>query len=111
MAKAKQVTKKRRRPPAATPEEREQRMVAMAMDLAEKQLEEGTASTQVITHFLKLGSTREVAEQNMIEKKTELVSAQVDNIESQKVVGELYQNAIDAMRLYTGNGDGHEDIF
>lgn len=105
MASAKQVPKKRRRRPASSPEERENQMIAMAMDLAEKQLAEGTASTQVITHFLKLGSTREAVEKDMIEKKTELVSAQVENLESQKRMDAVYQNAIDAMRRYTGHDE------
>ena len=44
--------------PALTPEARENQMISLAVDLAEKQLMEGTASSQVITHYLKLGSTK-----------------------------------------------------
>lgn len=110
MPKLKEEPKRRKRPPATTPEERENQMIAKAMDLAEKQLDEGTASTQVITHFLKLGSTREAAEQEMMAKKTELVSSQISNLESQRRSDEVYVNALNAFRSYTGHKDDEEII-
>lgn len=97
--------KKSRRKPAETPEQRERQMIAMAMDLAEEQLRNGTASNQVIVHFLKLGTTREKMEQEMLGKKTELVGAQTESIKSAKHVEELYSNAIEAMRRYSGQSD------
>lgn len=93
----------RRRPPAPTPEVREQQMIGLAMDLAERQLREGTASPSVIAHFLKLGSSREEIEQRHIEKKVEHLDAQIDSIQSSAHAEELYKNALDAMRLYSGN--------
>lgn len=95
----------RKRRPASSPEEREKQMIAMAMDLAEEQLRNGTASTQVITHFLKLGSSREDLEQDMLKKKTKLVGAQTESLESMQRVEELYSNAIKAMRRYSGGAD------
>jgi len=56
-------------PPAKTPEARENQLVAMAVDLAEQQLLDGTATSQVITHFLKLGSTKEKIEKRKRELK------------------------------------------
>ncbi len=88
--------------PALTPEARENQMISLAIDLAEKQLMEGTASSQVITHYLKLGSTKEQLEKEKIEKENELLRAKVEVLQSQKRVEELYSEAIKAFRQYNG---------
>ena len=88
--------------PATTPEDRENEMVAYAIDLAEEQIRNGTASSQVITHFLKLGSTREQLEQQRLEHENELTRVKIEAIESQKRVEELYREALEAMRSYAG---------
>ena len=101
----------KKRPPATTPEARENQMIALAVDLAEKQLNKGTASSQVITHFLKLGSTKERIEKEILEKQKELIVAKTESIHSAKRVEDLYVNALNAMRLYSGGqrGDDVED--
>ena len=99
---------KRRRPPATTPEARENQMISLAVDLAEKQLSEGTASSQVISHYLKLGSTKERIEKEILYHQKELIKAKTDAIQSAKKVEELYKNALDAMRSYSGKG-GYPD--
>lgn len=98
--------------PATTPQEREDEMISLAVDLAEKQLRDGTASTQVIVHYLKLGSTRGMLEQEMLEHQTELVRAKTESLQSGKRLEELYKNALDAMKIYGGEGssDGEEDL-
>lgn len=102
-------TKKRLRP-AATPEARENQMIALAVDLAEKQLMEGTASSQVITHYLKLGSTKERIEKEILEKQKELIEAKTESLQSAKRVEELYTNALLAMKTYSGQrGDMLDD--
>jgi len=93
----------RRRPPATTPEGRENQMIAAAIDLAEKQIRNGTASSQVITHFLKLGSTKERLEKEILEQQKELIKAKTESIQSAQRVEELYTNALNAMRSYSGN--------
>lgn len=95
--------------PATTPEGRENQMIALAVDLAEKQLEEGTASAQVITHYLKLGTTRERLEQKKLSLESELLVAKKEAIESAARVEELYLNALNAMRSYGGNR-GDRDV-
>lgn len=95
---------KRRQPPATTPEARENQLISLAVDLAEKQLAEGTASSQVITHYLKLGSTKERLEKEILEEQRELLKAKTDAIQSAKRVEELYTNALSAMRTYSGQG-------
>ena len=94
--------------PALTPEARELQMISLAVDLAERQLLEGTASSQVITHYLKLGSTKEKIEKEILEKQKELIEAKTQNLQSAKRVEELYTNALNAMRRYSGAG-GDED--
>ena len=91
------------RRPATTPEAREQQMVSLAMDLAEEQMRNGTASSQVITHMLKLGSSRERLEQQRLEHENELTRVKIEALESQKRIEELYDNAIKAMRSYAGD--------
>lgn len=94
---------KRRVRPASSPEARENQLIALAVDLAEKQLIEGTASSQVITHYLKLGSTKERIEKEILEKQKELISAKTEALQSQKRVEELYANALSAMKSYQGS--------
>ena len=94
---------KPRRPPATTPEGRENQMVSLAVDLAEMQLAEGTASAQVITHYLKLGSTREKLEQERIAQENKLLKAKVESLASVKRIEELYGEALNAMRSYAGH--------
>lgn len=78
-------------------------MVSAAIDLAEEQIRMGTASSQVITHFLKLGSTRERLEQQKLEHENELTRVKIEALESQKRVEELYMEALQAMRSYSGD--------
>jgi hypothetical protein len=93
---------RRTRRPARTEENRESQLVSLAIDLAERQLIEGTASSQVITHYLKLGSTREKLEQERLRRENELLTSKVDMMASAKRVEELYGAALDAMRSYSG---------
>lgn len=105
----KQPTKKIR--PATTPEARENQLIALAVDLAEKQLLEGTASSQVITHYLKLGTQKEKIEREILEKQKELITAKTEALQATKRIEELYSNAIAAMKTYSGqnNDDDEED--
>lgn len=99
--KSKEPTKTRR-PPATTPEARENQLISLAVDLAEKQLTEGTASSQVISHYLKLGSSREKLEQERLARENELLAVKAEAIASAKRVEELYVTALNAMRSYAG---------
>lgn len=94
--------------PALTPEARENQLIYLATDLAEQQLRDGTASSQVITHYLKLGSSKDRIEREILEKQKELITAKTDALQSAKRVEELYAKAISAMRRYSGNG-GEDD--
>lgn len=95
--------KQTRRKPATSPEGRENQLVSDAIDLAEKQIRSGTASSQVITHFLKLGSTRERLEQQRLEHENELTRVKIEALESAQRVEELYKEALSAMRSYSGD--------
>ena len=93
------------RRPATTPEGRENQLISLAVDLAEKQLIEGTASSQVVTHLLKLGSTREVLEQERLRHENELLKVKKEQIENAEKMELLYADAIGAMRAYQGVQD------
>ena len=93
---------RKKRPPALTPEGRENQLISLAVDVAEQQLLNGTASAQVITHYLKLGTTKERLEKEKLERENELLRAKAEALQSQKKTEELYENAIKAMRVYVG---------
>lgn len=94
----------RKRRPATTPEARENQLISLAVDLAEKQLSEGTASAQVITHYLKLGSTKERLEKEKLEQENALLRAKTDSIRSAEQNLALYEQAIAAMKSYGSSG-------
>lgn len=93
--------------PALTPDARENQLIALAVDLAEKQLREGTASSQIIAHYIKRGSEkeREELELKILEKQKDLLEAKAEQIKSQKRTEELYSNALKAMSVYSGSDE------
>ena len=110
MAKVKATeTKTRKIRPALTPEARENQLIALAVDLVEQRLIDGTASAQETTHFLKLGSSKNRLEKEKLEEENKLLRAKTEALQSQKRVEELYKEALNAMRDYAGYGDRDED--
>ncbi len=97
-----------RRRPAESVEDRENQLISAAVDLAERQLLEGTASSQVIVHYLRLGSTKERLEKQKLETENELLKAKIKTLESMERQEELYANAIKAMSIYSGNSNGKD---
>lgn len=95
--------------PAITPEARENQLIALAMDRAEEQLRDGTASSQLITEFVKRGSEKNRLENEKLKKENELLKAKTESLESQKKVEELYLEALNAMRGYAGYGEKNDD--
>jgi len=91
------------RPPAKTPEERENQLIEAAVNLAERQLVSGEASAQVITHYLKLGSSREKLEQQRLRNEVALLETKREVMESEKRVETLIADALHAMQAYSGN--------
>ena len=90
--------------PALTPEARQNQLIALATDLVEKRLIEGTASSQATTHFLKLATQEAKLKVKILEKQEELISAKTESIKSSQRTEELYRDAIIAMRKYSGGG-------
>ena len=101
----------RRLRPALTPEGRENQLISLAEDLAEKQLREGTASSQVITHYLKLGTAKERLELEKLKRENLLLEAKTEVMESAKKVEELYSKAIRAFQSYNGQEEEIEDEY
>lgn len=99
----------RRMKPALSPEARENQLISLAVDLAEKQLIEGTASAQVITHYLKLATVKEQLEREKLAKENELLRTKTEAIRSAQRVEELYANALDAMRSYRTTSEDEQD--
>ena len=112
MAKAKKTdsaktTRKIR--PALTPEARENQMIALAVDLVEQRLIDGTASSQETTHFLKLGSMKNRLEMEKLQEENRLLKARTEALQSAKRVEELYSEAIKAKRRYSGQGSDDDE--
>ena len=98
-----------KRPPARTPEDRERQLVSLAVDLAEKQLRDGTASTAVITHYLKASSPREGLERRKLSGENRLLDAKINEIQQGREIKQLYAGAIKAMRAYQGGEEEEDD--
>jgi hypothetical protein len=98
MTRKKPETKSQK--PATTPEAREQQLVNLAVNLAEQQLIDGTAAPSVINHFLKMASTRETIEREMLEKQKTLIEAKANSITQGKEAQKLAADAIEAMKNY-----------
>lgn len=113
MAKAKTSSSgsTRKMRPALTPEAREKQMISLAMDRAEEQLRDGTASSQVICHFLKLASSKEKLEKERLEEENKLLRAKAEAIKSAESSEELYKNAIKAFSRYSGHGSEYDDEY
>lgn len=112
MGARRRSTSERTQAPGTTLEARENQLILLATNLAERQLREGTASSQVIAHYLKLGTTRERLEQEKLRQENELAKAKTEKYHSDSHADELYQKALDAFRSYTGSvydGNDYDD--
>jgi hypothetical protein len=103
------IRSKKRGAPGSTVEQRENQLINLAVDLAEKQLSEGTASAQVITHYLKLGSTIERLEKEKLINENKLLKAKTEALESNKEIRVLYSEAMVAFRSYKSKEEGDAD--
>lgn len=109
MAKGKSVATGKRMRPALTPEARENQLISLAMDRAEQQIRDGTASSQVITHFLKLGSEKNKLELEKLRAENELLKAKTEDLESRQDIKQLYEEAMEAFKGYrSGEPDVQE---
>lgn len=98
-----------KRPPARTPEEEENYMIGIAVKAAEQQILSGRASSQLLTHYLKLATVKERLEKEKLEAEVELIKAKKESLESQKQLEALYGDAIKAFAIYTGNDEDEEE--
>ena len=94
--------------PAISPEAREMQLISKAYDLAEKQLTEGTASSQVIAHFLKLGTTRAELEKEKLRIENRKTEAQIKSLQNADEMDKKIEKVLKAMRNYQGYGDPDE---
>ena len=107
ISKEGEVKRTRRR--ALSPEAREQQMISLAIDLAEQQLMNGTASAQVITHYLKLGSSKEKKDLEKAEAEIALMKARIESLQREERVEELFKSALDSFKIYSGQATTAED--
>lgn len=99
----------RRRPPARSPEERQNQMISLAYDLVEERLRNGTATSQETTQFIKMGSVREQVELERLRRENELLRAKTENLSNAQHIEDMYRGAIAAMRSYSGSGEEEEE--
>ena len=105
------INNEKKRRPALSPEARENQLISLAVDLVEQRLLDGSASSQETTHFLKLGSMKNQLEMEKLREENKLLQAKTESIQSAKRVEELYAEAINAMRRYSGNSDANADEY
>lgn len=103
------INNEKKRRPALSPESRENQLISLAVDLVEQRLLNGTASSQETTHFLKLGSMKNQLEMEKLREENKLLKAKTESIQSAKRVEELYAEAINAMRRYSGNRSSSDE--
>jgi|SRR5699024_8579277 len=96
--------KTRQSKPASTPEAREKQLVSLAVDLAEKQLKEGTASPSIINHYLKIASKRETLERDILERQARLIESKAESMSKDREAEQLAKEAIEAMKSYSSSG-------
>lgn len=101
----------RKTPPARTAKARENQLINLAIDLAERQLKDGSATSQVITHFLKLATVREQLENEKLRTELRVSEAKIKQMESQTSSEELFEKAINALKSYNGYSYEEEEEF
>ena len=106
--KQKQTATERMDNPAITSEAREQQLIAKAERLAEKKLEDGTASPQIIVHYLRLGTTRERIEKEILERQKELITAKTEALQAAAKIDSLYEEAMKMFKRYNGGDESDE---
>lgn len=109
MANYKKSPAKEKLPPAKTPEARENQILARAWDLIEERILDGTASNALLVQCLRMGSSKERFEKDLINTRIENLQAKTQAIEAEKRVDELYAKALDAMRIYSGQRPFDDD--
>lgn len=95
--------------PSLTPEAEENQMISLAVNLVKQRLIDGTASAQETVHYLKLASRKTKLELERAELENKLIQAKTQAINDQADIKTLYQNAIAAMRRYSGHGSESEE--
>lgn len=102
----------RRRSPAKTPEEREGVLISKSLNLIEKQIDDGTASSQVLSLYAKLGSSRERLEQERLVADNAVLRKKLEGMEAAIDVKNLMEDALNAFRGYTGQAiESDEDDY
>lgn len=105
MAKRGTTVSERKFRPALNPDSRENQMISLAMDVAEQQMRDGTASPQTINHFLKLGSSENRIKMRKLQREIEFLEAKKESLESTQRIEEMYADAMKAMKSYQGVED------
>lgn len=111
MAKVKNATSTETKPklrPSIDPDARLNQLIALAVDCAEQQMRDGTASSQIIAYYLKQGSIREQLENERLREENKLLRAKTEQLKSEKRSEELVEEALKAFRNYAGHGDPDE---
>lgn len=94
--------------PATSLDDREGQLISLAYDVAEERLRNGTATSQEVTHFLKLGSSKARVEKDILERQKELITAKTEALQAQKKLEEMFSDAMEAFRRYSGDTKDEE---
>jgi hypothetical protein len=103
------IIKKSRQAPGTTIESRENQIIRLAYDLVEKRIRDGSATSQEVTEFVRMGSTKAQLEKSRLERENQLLTAKTESLKSQKKIEELYAKAMNAFKTYSGQEETLED--
>lgn len=103
-------TAPRRRSPARTPEERESLLISKSLDLIERQIDDGTASSQILSIYAKYGSERERLERQRLAAENEVLRKKVETMQDALDMKNLMQEALAKFKGYSGDRDLVEDL-
>lgn len=98
-------------PPAMNVEDRYDQLIAQALDLAEERIRDKSASNQLIAEIMRYGTTKERLQKEKLRRENEVLRVKAEAMEAQKQSGEMYEEAIRAMKSYTGYSDSDDEEF
>lgn len=96
--------------PATTPQGRENQIISAAYDLAEQRILNGTASSQEIVHFLRMGSEKEKLERAKLVEENKLLKARTKSLEASTNIEQLLKEGLMALSGYRVHDDDGEII-
>lgn len=86
--------------PPLSDKDHEAKLISLTLQMAEQQLIDGTASSQVMTHFLRLGSIRSKVELEKLRLENNLLTEKIQSEKMGQQLKEMFQDVMESLRDY-----------